>query len=294
MAAASAPPLTPSPARVAGAIIELLVQRGVRVVHVDEETGTMNAQTKELIEPPLLSGRELALGKRRWWAAEQKLTERVMIPNEVANRRNSLFYWSYAYDEAKKEIDTTVMHFLVRSPPRPTNADLSDEISRRFNILQETTLPALQKNYKLLEGRIKKMEDMWTKAPDLVYRPESEDIVICTNNRLNAPPEPLYREAEEKANDALQEEKLKKYEEMDRAHNVLNVRLIEYLKKMDVRLTMLEEKGDDQRRLWEAMAHLQEQMKAIFEKLGIKPLDKKPPPPHAKGKLPVKSKESPV
>jgi hypothetical protein len=287
----------PTPAQIAGAIIELLVQRGVRVVHVDEETATMNAQTKELIEPPLLSGRDLALGKRRWWAAEHKLTERVMIPNEIANRRNSIFFWSYAYDATKKEVDTTVMYFLVRDPPRPTNAELSDEISRRFNILTETTLPALQKNYKALETRVKRLEDMWTKAPDLVYRPEEDDIVICTNNRLNAPPAPLYREAEEKAHEELQEEKMKQYEDLDE-HRKLNVRLVEYLKKVDVRLTMVEAKVDDQKRLWEAMTHLQEQMKAVFDKMGIKTLDKKPPaqpPKHANGKLPVKkSKESPV
>lgn len=303
-AAAAAASVTP--VQVAGAIVELLVHRGVRPIHVDEETATRNAQTNEVIEPPLLSGRDLALGKRRWWAATHKLTDRVMIPSEIANRRNALFYWSYNVDEKTKELDLTTMRFLVRDPPRPTNADLSDEISRRFNILQETTLPAVHKKLEKQEKRVAALEEMWMRAPELVYRPDTDEIVMCTKNRLNAPVEPPLRELEEKARDKLEEEKLKLYEEklrqsqeMNGELRILNVRLTEYIKKVDVRLAILEGKVDDQKKLWESMVHLQEQMKKVFERLGIKTLDKKPPAQPrqgANGKLPVKekAKESPV
>ena len=72
---------------------------------------------------------------------------------------------------------------------------------------------------------------------------------------------------------------------------------------MDVRLTVLEEQHNDKKELWAALGLLQEQMTVIFNKLGIKPLEKKPTPPGApkppataNGKLPVKNKakESPL
>src|SRR3569623_1160156 len=100
-----------TPSNYAGAIVEQLVQRGVRGIHVDEETGTKDALTGQLIDPPLLSGRDLALGKRRWWAAELNLTAKMGIPVEIANRRNAFFYW--AYDSVA---DPKMMLFLVRDP----------------------------------------------------------------------------------------------------------------------------------------------------------------------------------
>lgn len=288
--------MEPTASNYAAAIVELLVQRGVRTVHVDEETGTKDALTGALIDPPLLTNRELAHGKRRWWAAELKLTPRMGIPVEIANRRNAIFYW--AYDSVT---DPQMMLFLVRDPPRPTNAELSEEISRRFNILQERTLPALHRSYKAIDERVKKLEDMWTRAPELVYRPVEDDIVFCSRNRLNAPPEPLYREEEKEKREQLEDEAFKRFKEQDHANNALMLSLVEYLKKIDVRLVMLESKFEDQQKLWASMGHLQEQMTRIFEHLRIKPLDpKKPKPPAtpADGKLPVKakapSKEAPL
>lgn len=282
-----------TPSEYAKAVVELLVQRGVRVVHVDEATGTMDALTGQLIEPPLLSSRERALGKTRWWAAELKLTPKMGIPNEIANRRHSIFYW--AYDSVTQP---TMMLFLVRDPPRPTNAELSEEIARRFNVLQERTLPALHRSYKAIDERVKRMEDMWTKAPELVYRPQEDDIVFCSRNRLNAPPEPLYRDEEKEKREQQEDEAFKRFKEQDHANNALMLSLIEYLKKVDVRLTVLEGKFHDEAALQKSMAHLQAQMERIFEHLRIKPLDEKkqqrpgpPQPPTPGGKLPVRAKE---
>ena len=281
-----------TPANIAAAIIELLVQRGVRTVHVDEKTGTADALTGALIDPPLLSKRDLALGKHRWWAAEWPLKPHMGVPSDLANRRNAQFFWAY------DSIDNpTMMRFLVRDPPRPTNAELSDEVSRRFNIMQEKTIPALYRSYATLETRVKRMEDMWTKAPELVYRPQEDDIIFCSHNRLNAPPEPVYRVEEQEKREELEEEAFKRLKEKDHANNALLLSLVEYLKKVDVRLTVLEEKQEDRLKLWNAMSHLQQQMTQIFAHLKIKTLDpkdqKKPGPPHGVppgGKLPVKAK----
>jgi len=266
------------------------------VVHVDErdEIPTKDALTGMTIDPPLLTGRELALGKRRWWVGEWRLTPLMGVPVEIANRRNAIFYWSY-----DSLAQPTLMRFLVRDPARPSNAELSEEISRRFNVLHEKTLPNLSKVYKGIDDRLKRMEDMWTKAPELVYRPVEDDIVVCTNNELRAPPKPLYREGEQEIVDKLQEEHIKDFKERDYGNHALLVSLVEYLKKVDVRLIVLEGKVEDQQKLWASMAHLQEQMTRVFEHLRIKPLDKKPsakpapPGTPAGGKLPVRSKEAP-
>lgn len=290
-----------TPVQQANLVVELLVQRGLNVIHVDEETGTMNALTKEVIEPPLLSGIEVAHGNRRWWAAHLALTNpRMILPNDLTNRRDAHFYW--AYDSVMKP---TEMRFVIRDPRNPTNAQVMEDVARRDNILHETTLPAIYKNYKAMEVRILKLEDMWTKAPELVFRPEEDDIVICSHNRMNAPPEPLYREAEEDRHDKEQEEGLKRYKEIEAGKNRLDVLILEYLKKTDVRLLEIERQQSEVAKLWAANGILKEQMQLICNHLKIKmPDPSKPAPPKAKatppGKLPVKmkspeaSKEAPL